>query len=450
MHGCIASHLIVLTYLLALANSTWNTCLDNNQLLRTFPLPQSSKLKMRPENCQTAASNGCCEWRDDRSVYLFPWRRACPQSCGLCQNISGVGSTWAPASDFDITSTVSAASLDLGDDDAACDLTRITYSGPQDDEYIQQQFIDAEIPVIVQGLVQQWQLAHWVKDALEESTETLLQQQQQRQPSYFIQQELRRVQHIGYNQYGDLLNYPKQKYLRKKLQSSYTPPWNLLGKDYIRSECNQTIGKPQWHHKWILIAGEGTSSAWHIDQFNTTAWNTVLHGRKKWLLYPPSDAPPGMRDYLNSNGAPKATDMNTYDYYGQHRSPWGDEMPWSLTGSKLAKQHASYFHRVQEKKLPENMLQCMLRANETLILPSGWWHAVLNTHASIAVTENLMSRSSFVRVLKELRARPVGTVPWKCAQKLTKENEVLGEEATKLNRFGDRKIQMWKKNKVKN
>ena len=51
-----------------------------------------------------------------------------------------------------------------------------------------------------------------------------------------------------------------------------------------------------------------------------------------------------------------------------------------------------------------------------------------------------MSRASFPRVLKELRARPVGSVPWKCAQQLTNVHPDLAGVATKLERFGERDI----------
>jgi hypothetical protein len=371
-----------LTFILSLTGieSTWDVCSDNNVLLRTYPLPQSLDIKIiaRHKDCASAAQEGACDWNDDRSVYLFPWRRACPKSCGVCEEVEGIGSMWSPASKFEMTSPMSAAGLDLGDDDADCDLARILYSDHANDSYIQEHFVDAEIPVIVQGLVTEWDLVRWVKGAVEEVEGVL--PPLLPQPSYFLQQELRRVQHIGYNQYGDLSNYPKDSKLREVLKTGYRPPWELLGgKDYIRSGCNQTSGTPQWHHRWILVAGEGTSSAWHVDQFNTTAWNTVLHGRKRWMLFPPSDAPPDMRPYLDMNGVPQAVDMSSYDYFGEQRSPWGDEMPWSLTGSKLAKQHAVYFRKLHGKKLPPQMLQCMLRTNETLILPSGWWHAVLNT-----------------------------------------------------------------------
>lgn len=40
--------------------------------------------------------------------------------------------------------------------------------------------------------------------------------------------------------------------------------------------------------RYVVIGGARTGSNFHVDPMYTSAWNTLLCGRKKWLLVPPS------------------------------------------------------------------------------------------------------------------------------------------------------------------
>ena len=51
-------------------------------------------------------------------------------------------------------------------------------------------------------------------------------------------------------------------------------------------------------------------------------------------------------------------------------------------------------------------LECAMEAGDTIFVPSGWWHAVLNLEQTVAVTENWADAASAPAVLGELRKRP--------------------------------------------
>jgi len=55
-------------------------------------------------------------------------------------------------------------------------------------------------------------------------------------------------------------------------------------------------------YRWILIGPMRSGAPFHIDPNGTSAWNALLHGRKRWALYPPHFTPPGVKFEIDENG----------------------------------------------------------------------------------------------------------------------------------------------------
>jgi hypothetical protein len=211
--------------------------------------------------------------------------------------------------------------------------------------------------------------------------------------------------------YLDLNKNPQHKLVRKMVHCGYSTP-DIFRTDFFRA-CSKVYNK-SYARRWLLIASAGSGSCFHIDPFNTSAWNTVLTGSKRWAMYPPDRTfpPPG------TNGRESVPYSAQFQGVEAERGKvWGISSPWGLAESDQGPRH--YFEavlpRLSEGARP---LQCMLRRGETLYIPSGWQHQVLNTAPSLAITENFMHEANIESVMGELAKRPSGTQPRKCMKRI--------------------------------
>jgi hypothetical protein len=145
--------------------------------------------------------------------------------------------------------------------------------------------------------------------------------------------------------------------------------------DYLR-----VLNSDRPPYIWLLIGSERTNSHFHIDPHNTSAWNALLVGAKRWMLYPPHISPPGFPVLLSeySNDDFRAED-SIIDWIDAHYN------------------RSSYYAPIE----------CVQRKDEIIYVPSGWWHAVLNIEHSVAITQNFVDRYNLEMYLTELRASAV-------------------------------------------
>ena len=156
-----------------------------------------------------------------------------------------------------------------------------------------------------------------------------------------------------------------------------------LGKDYSTPkyfdkdrDLFSMLGERRPDYRW-LIAGPGRSgSSFHIDPNGTNAWNAVITGAKKWIMFPPHVVPPGV--HPSSDGADVATPVSIVE--------------WFLNFYSFARDL--------------NPIECIVQPGEIIFVPQGWWHLVLNLETGIAVTQNYVSESSLSVCLDFLRNKP--------------------------------------------
>lgn len=149
---------------------------------------------------------------------------------------------------------------------------------------------------------------------------------------------------------------------------------------YFQDDFFSLLGDDRPDYRWLIIGPKKSGSSFHIDPNATNAWNGVIRGSKKWIMFPPDVVPPGV--HPSEDGDVVSTPVSL--------------MEWMVT-----------FYS-QLKKLPPHLqpLEGVCRTGEIMFVPHGWWHLVLNLDESIAVTQNFVCAGNVRDVLCFLRDKP--------------------------------------------
>ncbi|CAH0513594.1 unnamed protein product [Peronospora belbahrii] len=161
-------------------------------------------------------------------------------------------------------------------------------------------------------------------------------------------------------------------------------------------------------YRWFLVGPKRSGTTLHVDPLGTSAWNTLVVGRKQWVLFPPH--------------LPKHL-VNGKNYV---RDDEDDEA-------------VNYFMDLLprlKRASSRETLQCVefiQYPGETVFIPGGWWHAVFNVDDTVAVTQNFCSSQNFPAVWRKTRSgRKRMAVKW--LKKLETCNFELMALALELNK----------------
>lgn len=169
-----------------------------------------------------------------------------------------------------------------------------------------------------------------------------------------------------YFRYADLAKEERPLYLFDPRFAQKVPQLGLEYEVpvYFNEDLFSILGDERPDYRWIIIGPAGSGSSFHIDPNSTSAWNAVIKGLKKWILFPPDMVPPGV-----------------------HPSPDGAEVACPVS---IIEWFMNFYNEIKNwKKKP---IECICRAGEVIFVPNGWWHLVINLEDSIAITQNFVSR----------------------------------------------------------
>lgn len=150
--------------------------------------------------------------------------------------------------------------------------------------------------------------------------------------------------------------------------------------EYFKEDLFSVLGNERPDYRWVIIGPAGSGSSFHIDPNSTSAWNAIIKGSKKWILFPPEVVPPGV--HPSPDGAEVACPVSIIEWFMNF---YGATKDW--------------------KKKP---IECICKAGEVIFVPNGWWHLVINLEESIAITQNYVSRRNLLNVLDFLKKPNAG------------------------------------------
>ncbi|KNC98671.1 uncharacterized protein SPPG_06354 [Spizellomyces punctatus DAOM BR117] len=166
---------------------------------------------------------------------------------------------------------------------------------------------------------------------------------------------------------------------------------SIFAEDFL-----SVLGEERPPFRWLVIGPARSGASWHIDPLGTSAWNTLLSGRKRWALYPPDKLPPGVHP------------------------------------SDLSSPSTLYWYLEVYPFLPPELkpIEIVQEPGETIVVPAGWWHAVLNLdQCNIAITQNWCGRWNLDGVVEEMASsleNKYHKLYWKFRQRMIEEHPNLG------------------------
>lgn len=138
-------------------------------------------------------------------------------------------------------------------------------------------------------------------------------------------------------------------------------------------------------HAWIIAGPKRSGSGWHVDPNYTSAYNTVLSGSKLWMLLPPNVTPPGI--FISHDGGTVTAPLSIAEWLTDFWKP-------------CTKKHGS------GPGGDNTLIVDVCGPGETIYVPAGWKHLVINLEESVAFTQNFVSPAELPAVLDFLKNRP--------------------------------------------
>ena len=200
----------------------------------------------------------------------------------------------------------------------------------------------------------------------------------------------------------------------EKSETGYRPPEIICGCDE-EDDLFALLGARRPDHRWFIHGPARSGSSFHVDPNGTSAWNAVVSGAKRWILFKPGgEPPPGV--HPSEDGAVVAQPVTLVEWYaGFYEHAYASRADAEEEESGAEEEAEEAGGRAPEKTRKRGsgprsrrvsryeVLEGTCRAGDVLFVPSGWWHAALNLTETAAVTQNFCSPRTAPKVLRFLK-----------------------------------------------
>lgn len=126
-------------------------------------------------------------------------------------------------------------------------------------------------------------------------------------------------------------------------------------------------------YRWFLVGPERSGTTIHIDPLGTSAWNTLISGRKRWILFPPGLA---KRFVKGIEMIQKGEDDEAVNYFMDIYPRMKEKYLKVSNTMNIPLEYRGLF-----------AYECIQEPGDTIFVPSGWWHTVLNLTDTVAITQ---------------------------------------------------------------